>query len=256
MTLSPYSRYHETPISNYNGVETFIEWRPPFFGNVNEYIYTVNATEVNNIDAIAYKVWGMSELWWVILYHNKVNDPFTLEVGQRLKIPDYNRVIEVLEGKRRAPLQKIIPPNPLNFKVKLIRPVVIPRWQPPEASATDVTPTEVYLFNFGFPVPEGLVGNVHFQLQASQDSSFSAITFSKMTSTSISRWFYYSSVYSAFKPFPTNGIDGQTTESQTVYFKVLESDGFAKDTEYYFRYRAWVNDLEGPWFAAPPVVIV
>lgn len=259
ISLSKFSRYHDTPILIDSAGERFIEWRPLQLGVVNEYIHTVNALEVNNPDVIAWKLWGNSELWWVILWHNKINDPFSLEVGQKLKIPEFSRVMDILEGKRNKPLSYVRQPSYLDYTVQKIKPVVLSEFTPRTDTVTATTVTENFLFNFGFPVPEGLEGNVHFQLQAATDLEFSDIILSKMTQTSVTRWFYYSPTAQngsgGFAAFPSGGIDGEVNESQTVYFKVLETDGFVRDTEYYFRYRTWIDNLEGQWYASSPVVI-
>lgn len=225
---------------------------------MDEYVYTIGGRDVDNIDGVAYKLYGNEQLWWVLLWYNKLNDPYNLKIGQKLRVPDIRKVLSILESQRNKGSLQIALPSYTIYSVPRIKPVVIQPYAPIGTTAPVVT-TDNFLFNFGFPVPEGLVGTVHFQIQASADALFTDVIMSKMTQTSITRWFYYSTSANGggggFVAFPSSGIDGSLTENQTVYFQVLESDNFVIDTEYYFRYRAWVNDIEGGWFVSPPMIV-
>lgn len=241
-----------------SGEELFALWHPPFFGPMEEYVYTIDGRDVNNIDGVSYKVYGNEQLWWVLLWYNKINDPYNLKVGQKLKIPDIRKVLSILEAGRNVGSRQIAIPSYASYTVPRIKPVVIQPYQPIGEVAPTVS-TDSFLFNFGFPVPEGLTGTVHFQIQASSDALFSEVVMSKMTQTSVTRWYYYSPSANngggGYVAFPSSGIDGNLAENQTVYFQVRESDNFVIDTEYYFRYRAWVDDLEGEWYVSPPMIV-
>lgn len=50
---------------------------------------TVEEQYVSRPDLIAYVATGEARLWWLIMYHNDIIDPFTeIQVGTELKIPD------------------------------------------------------------------------------------------------------------------------------------------------------------------------
>lgn len=39
------------------------------------------------LDGLAFKYYGDEDYWWVIALANRIMDPFSLEVGTRLRIP-------------------------------------------------------------------------------------------------------------------------------------------------------------------------
>ena len=58
---------------------------------------TVSQELLNRPDMISYDVYGTVDLWWVIFEFNKINDPlFDLKLGQQIRIPDKDRVIEAI----------------------------------------------------------------------------------------------------------------------------------------------------------------
>ena len=54
-----------------------------------DYIYGI----ADRLDLLAYKYYGDSDYWWIIALANNVQDPFSVAVGQRLKIPQDIRAI-------------------------------------------------------------------------------------------------------------------------------------------------------------------
>ena len=49
--------------------------------------YTVPLMEENRLDLIAYKFYGSAQYSWIISYFNNIEDGFTCNAGQNLKIP-------------------------------------------------------------------------------------------------------------------------------------------------------------------------
>lgn len=47
----------------------------------------------DRLDLLAHRYYGDSEYWWVIALANRIEDPFALTVGQRLRIPVDARAI-------------------------------------------------------------------------------------------------------------------------------------------------------------------
>jgi hypothetical protein len=257
--LQRFSRYHTTKLLvDEAGNTRFIEWKPPFYGERDELLYTVDGRDINRPDLISYRVYGTSDLWWYILNYNTIHDPFSLVVGQKLKIPDIN---DQVIGSGIGSITDI--ESDATYSVSRLPTITILPHKRPSSQVRDSLPlvniTEPFLFNFGLPVPAGLSGNVHFQIQVSDNAEFSNINMSVMTQTSTDRWFYYSpaahSGAGGFVAFPSTGIDGQIYQSQTVYFHFIEKDPITVGSEYYFRYRAWVDNIEGPWFASPPLIL-
>lgn len=59
--------------------------------------YVVDPEEEYRIDAIAYKVYGSTFLWWVIALVNDIRNPFNQpEAGQVLRIPSQNRILAMM----------------------------------------------------------------------------------------------------------------------------------------------------------------
>lgn len=259
--LSKYSRFHSTPlVLDDQDVTRFIEWKPPFYGEVSEFIYVVNARDLDRPDIISYRLFGTVELWWMVLHYNKITDPFTLEVGQKLKIPSPEGIKRGLDSKSStSKLRTSIPSSQVKL-TKVTRKTIKPFKRPPITSDAGDDASTLFVFNFAFPVPSGLTGQTHFQIQISDKADFSTVLSSVMTQTSVERWFYYDPTSSngtgGFISFPTNGINGSAYASQTVYYKVAEGDlRLASVSEYFFRYRSWINNIEGTWTASPPLIL-
>jgi LysM repeat protein len=258
-SLSKFSRFKDTPlVIDELGNTRYTEWKPPFYGEIPEFIYVVDARDIDRPDNISHRLFDTVELWWLILDYNNISDPFTLEVGQKLKIPSVDVIKSRIESS--VVLQEYVSLDPKeDFTVKrLLKKRLIPYKRPPTTGPQAATST-VFLFNFAFPVPEGITGLAHFQIQISINEDFSAPVTSKMTQTSTQGWFYYdpsaANGAGAYVAFPSTGVDGVALVSQTVYYKVTQPDLSESAPEYFFRYRSWVNNIEGPWFVSPPLVI-
>jgi len=79
------TRFHATPVVNRHlGV-----WNPPTFTTpVNESIYVIPPENVGRPDKISFDVYGTVVYDLLILYYNRILDPFTeLTSGRVLKIP-------------------------------------------------------------------------------------------------------------------------------------------------------------------------
>jgi hypothetical protein len=51
------------------------------------------------LDTISHKYFGDPDYWWVIALANRIMDPFTLPVGQRIRIPvDVKAVLDKVHG--------------------------------------------------------------------------------------------------------------------------------------------------------------
>lgn len=77
-------------VHNYNSVEnrfTALETPNPFSSNVAVKYHEVTADEENRLDIIAHRHLGSARYSWVIAYFNKIEDGFTVRVGQTLIIP-------------------------------------------------------------------------------------------------------------------------------------------------------------------------
>lgn len=62
--------------------------------------YVVTDADQGNLPLIAYRMYGMTELWWAIVVFNGIADPFSVKSGTRLRIPMMNDLISNLTATR------------------------------------------------------------------------------------------------------------------------------------------------------------
>lgn len=238
-------------------------WVPPVYGNVRETIYIVTQEDLGRIDLIAHKAYygapGAEKRWWPILHYNKIADPFSLAVGDRLIIPHWQGFREVI-----APSSGRIDSPPL---LQTRRPIIPPYSSPltlaadQEADGVITTPVDVkqILLNFSFPLPTLQPGKAHIQLQLSASGDFDVINFSRMTQTSTNRWYYYDHTTNngngGHRQFPVDGLDSVLFEGKLVYFQIESTDGLVRGLEYFPRYRVFLNNIDQQWVATPPIII-
>lgn len=86
--ISRYSRLRQV-IHNSGSSDSFVALETPnaFNSNVDVEYYEVPASEENRLDIIANKFLGSASYSWVIAYFNDIADGFTVQEGQKLKIP-------------------------------------------------------------------------------------------------------------------------------------------------------------------------
>ena len=85
------TRFQSTPI-----VQRHLDvWNPPSFSEpVDESTFVITPELAGRSDKIAYEVYGDSTLDWIILYYNKIFNPFKeLSVGTILRIPNLDSVV-------------------------------------------------------------------------------------------------------------------------------------------------------------------
>lgn len=86
------SRYKTFDILKNGDGEEFVEsWRDINIPESdNDRYHQVEMGERLRLDLIAYKYYHNVNLWWVIALVNDIKDPFEIEVGSILRIPDIN----------------------------------------------------------------------------------------------------------------------------------------------------------------------
>lgn len=80
------SRYLFTDIVKFNNHETMAWWSGTSWIN-NPPAQTIVAKPGDRADSIAYQYLGSSDLWWAILYYNKVTDVNWPRPGDEVAIP-------------------------------------------------------------------------------------------------------------------------------------------------------------------------
>jgi hypothetical protein len=245
----------------------------------------VTQADVDRPDNIAQRVYGSPDYWWAILDYNRINDPFSLEVGDRLRIPIWSwplgtpltpQVISLFDNgsdeavsqfgdgtllslqQRSSSIQngKTLPLTPSIYRPPAyVRPGGVDQTEDP----LGVDVADPMLFNLAIPIPNCLVGTAHFQLQLASDGAYADVVLSRLTATSTARWFYYDPFYNSgagsHLPFPQAGLDAATYAGQPVYFQLKESDGLIRGNQYYPRFRAVINDVDSQWVGLPPITI-
>lgn len=62
--------------------------------NITYDTFQLTDSEVSQPDAVAYKFYGDSQLWWIICLFNGIVDPYTeLQAGVKLKVPRLDEVL-------------------------------------------------------------------------------------------------------------------------------------------------------------------
>lgn len=91
------SRYLHTPIYTINGNNSpILKKRDRFSFNLSN--CTLHEwVEGDTLDGISYKYYGISALRWAILDANpKYKTEFDIEYGDKIFIPDFNEVLEIV----------------------------------------------------------------------------------------------------------------------------------------------------------------
>jgi len=63
--------------------------------------YTITAESKFRPDKLAYIAYGNENLAWILLKFNNITNPFELDVGTVIEIPDLTRVSAALQDKRK-----------------------------------------------------------------------------------------------------------------------------------------------------------
>lgn len=58
---------------------------PDLLDGVNTVDHIFRASD--RLDIIAHRYYGDEDYWWIIALANRIMDPFTIEIGRRLRIP-------------------------------------------------------------------------------------------------------------------------------------------------------------------------
>jgi hypothetical protein len=272
MSLSTYSRYWTTRIVTIAGIEQFVEWNPPVYGKIDERLYIVTRATVNRPDLISQFAYGVPDLWWVVLHYNGIADPFSLQPGDRLKLPTaatIKLILQEMQAQGPRPIldaaeatgSETLPAAPVGLSTPVVIPPFVAPLSPAQSNSAITIPStnaESAGFNFGFTLPIGLTGLVQFQIEVATDAGFTNVIMSRLTTASQANWYYYdpyvNSQAGGYVAFPALGIDGTLFSGVTVYYSVQITDPLVPSTLYYIRYRTWVNQLEGVWYVPAPIL--
>ena len=247
-SLSPNTRFKYTPTVLDEGVERFDGWEPPVLTVSGERLHVVTESDQMRPDLIAWKYYSDPALWWVIMHHNGVIDPYSLKPGDKLRVPFYNA--------GAPPSSETFPEAP---EFVLAEDRRIPPYQAP-ATAADVPLSEPTIYNFGFPIPPCLVGPVWWEIQVGFDGSFENLLISSISNIEPDRWYFFDALdgEGKHKPYPTSGVDGELYRGQTVYFQFRDADGMVSGQEYYVRFRPYVRQngviVKLAWASSPPII--
>ena len=78
-------------------------WKVPRISLAGHSRYLVKASDLMRPDLIAFSVYGKSTYWWVIMYVNKIANPFVdLSAGLVLKIPRLEAVTSALSDSPKG----------------------------------------------------------------------------------------------------------------------------------------------------------
>lgn len=97
--FSNFNRYTNGIITTTRNNQRFLVLRPSLNlePGASDTFVTITEEYVNRPDLISFRVYGDRRLWWVIYEFNNIRDPFfDLGLGQILRIPARDRVIEAI----------------------------------------------------------------------------------------------------------------------------------------------------------------
>lgn len=255
--LGQFSRFQATrTITDADGTERFGIWKQPRNVNVGERIYVVKGDDVDRPDMISFKMYGRVDLWWLIMWYNGILDPFSLEVGDRLRVPDYETIVP-----RAEDTVEVLPESVTESAPPIIRQFAIPPFQglQEQETTTTVTTDTAYEFNYGFLIPDIQSNSVHFTLEISLSDQFAPVILSKSTVNSVDKWSYYdpfaNSGNGAHALFPRTGVSASALKGNTVYYRLTNDDGLVPGKLYYVRHRAIVDGVNLVWNSPPPFVM-
>ena len=105
MIIDKYQRSLFTDTNTVNSVEEL----DYITSNFSEFVfnrpintYQVTPSDIQRPDLIAHKVYGKSNLWWIIMKYNKIEDIWNdLSIGQILNIPSILDIDELAIKKRK-----------------------------------------------------------------------------------------------------------------------------------------------------------
>ena len=89
----PFDRYQSTSLLTTARGPVHGLWRPPAPATNYERLQVVTGSDLGCHDLLAGRAYGKTEdvSWWLLAWHNHF-DPFTLEVGDRIRLPDFTLV--------------------------------------------------------------------------------------------------------------------------------------------------------------------
>jgi hypothetical protein len=203
-------------------------------------------------------------MWWLIAWHNKLADPFTLEIGDRLRVPApllrwKDRVAETPPAPKQPGLVTVEQAAKDRIRGRLFgTPYVPPPHQRPEnANDPAVTAsTVITTFSFAIEIPDSQ-GPLHFQIQVSPNADFSTVSHAGNSATDATRWFYFNANAGdgEHTAFPTDGINGTELTGHPVYYRFIATDNLDSNTLYYVRWRVWDDGSEGDWNSSAPLYL-
>lgn len=252
------SRFSSTPVTiNRDGTRWIGQWYPPALADVSEQVYTVTSADIDRPWLISFAAYGVPDYWWLILWYNGINDPFSLNVGDKLLIP--STTFQATSQPSDITPEVLPPPQPV--EVQYPKPYSSPYATAQVSSNTSQSANPNYIFNFQINVWDAaLTGLVGFQIRVASDPAFQNIVLASLTAVDPTRWFFYdlgaNGGTGGFVPFPAGGIDPMANAGQPVYFQFLSGDPIQPGTQYYIQYRQWQPSAESAWQTVAPFAII
>lgn len=255
--LSRLSRFRATRVVTDPDLgKRFAEWRPPPRVAVGERLYVVTQADLGRPDLISYKMYDTVDLWWMVLWYNNILDPFSMEVGDRLRIPDH----ETLMAAVRKPVDEA-ESEAVKKPVPVIRRYAVQPFQRILDSEVPAPATETpapYSFSYGMQVP-AITGLVHFELQVSTREDFASLLMTKSSLLAQTNWYYFNPYVNgasgAHEDFPQAGIEATAFQGHYAYFRFTGSDPILSGEKYYVRHRALSGSNATMWTSPPPFVL-
>lgn len=232
-------------------------WRSLPYSEGGDRLYQVTAADLHRPDIISWRMYGRADLWWAILDYNAIPDPFTIEAGDSLRVPDPDVILTLLRDRERltASLEAntvveaaLVPPPPYVARR-------VPPYATPYADETTVSTEEdeafTYLHTFTlFGPDEEPETAIHFQIQLAAESGFATVLLSRMSAVDQLHWQYFNPEGGgAFESFPATGLPSPLFNQRVLWSLPDDTENITTGVQYYMRYRFIINQVEQAWTA-------
>ena len=232
------SPYYGLPLlEDQDGNQFFAQDLGPLsFSNSMEKLYVIRAIDQMRPDTVAWRGLSNVNLWWSVMRHNNVKDPFLLMSGDNLRIPlgsivrGPTGVIANIEGSYDV--------NDIVYPV----PPILPQPLIDDTTAIMEQPHSSVLYVFNFVCMPCVVGLIHFEIQVSNGQNFQNLIMGTVSSSNTDRWYYLNPNTGGYENWPQFGIQGPTVTGTPCYFVFWNTDPVVSGHTYYIRYRPWVTD--------------
>lgn len=100
LVLPQYSRYRDSEVILAKDTVMLSVYRAlNLLKDDSDQVYETTLQDQGRLDRIAFRMYGVSALWWVLALVNGIRDPFTVPNGTILRIPTHDRIMREMTSR-------------------------------------------------------------------------------------------------------------------------------------------------------------